>query len=105
MSETPRLSPSIANILLTRSPLHAWGAHRLLGQLEREATDAQRNGSLIDALLLGREDTIVEVPYNDFRTAAAKELRDDPANARKVVVCQPALKAARDTVSRISARF
>ena len=103
-AETPRLSPSIANLLLTRSPLHAWGAHRLLGQLEREATDAQRNGSLLDALLLGREDRIVEAPFDDFRTKAAKEFRDDPAHASKIMVKSADLSEAKNTAARILAR-
>jgi hypothetical protein len=105
MGETPRLSPSIANILLTRSPLHAWGAHRLLGQLEREATDAQRNGSLLDALLLGREARIVEAPFDNWRTDKAKEFRDDPAHAGKIVVKSAELAAARNTAQTIMARI
>ncbi len=51
--ETPRLSPSIAKILLDKSPKHAWQAHRLLGGESREPTAAQLKGSAVDALVFG----------------------------------------------------
>ncbi len=51
--ETPRLSPSIAKILLDKSPKHAWQAHRLLGGEAKQPSAAQLKGSAVDALVFG----------------------------------------------------
>lgn len=53
----PSLSASIARLLLTRSPRHAWQAHPRLGgadQPPEETTDAMDAGSALHKLLLGR---------------------------------------------------
>jgi len=51
--EIPRLSPSIAKILLQKSPLHAWNAHRLLGGKGSKPSAAQIKGSAVDAIVFG----------------------------------------------------
>lgn len=48
--ETVRLSPSIAKILLDKSPKHAWQAHRLLGGESKKPSAAQVKGHAIDKL-------------------------------------------------------
>src|SRR5678810_1371016 len=53
--EVIRLSPSIAKILLDKSPKHAWLAHRLLGGQGKKPSAAQVKGSYIDALVFGGE--------------------------------------------------
>lgn len=72
------LSSSIANILLDQSPLHAYLAHpRLNLQYEREESSRFDLGSAAHMMLLERrEDKIVRVQADDWRTKAAKEARD-----------------------------
>lgn len=104
MSETPRLSPSIANLLLTRSPLHAWHRHRLLGGVDREPTVAMENGTLIHALLLGGKD-IVPIDATDYRTKDAKELRYTIETSGRIPVLAHRLDAAKNTVEIIRRRM
>ena len=75
---TPSLSSSIANILLDQSPLHAWLAHPKLNQNYVRETDSRFDlGSAAHMMFLEkREDRIVVVEANDWRTNAAKEQRD-----------------------------
>ena len=74
----PSLSSSIASILLNQSPLHAWMAHpKLNPKYQREGDSRFDLGSAAHMLLLERRtDNIVVVDANDWRTKAAKELRD-----------------------------
>ena len=77
MPEILRLSPSIARILLDRSPAHAWTAHRLGGGVRSEETEATERGKLIETLLTGHGvEALTVVDARDWRTNAAKEQRD-----------------------------
>lgn len=75
---TASLSSSIANILLDQSPSHAYLAHpRLNVNYEREEDSRFDLGSAAHMMLLERrEDRIVRVQADDWRTKAAKEQRD-----------------------------
>lgn len=53
--EVPRLSPSIAKLLLDKSPMHAHAAHRLLGGQPSKPSASQALGSAVDALVFGGE--------------------------------------------------
>jgi hypothetical protein len=72
------LSSSIANILLTQAPLHAWLAHpRLNPDYQAESDSRFDLGSAAHLMLLERrEDKIVIVEADDWRTKAAREARD-----------------------------
>src|ERR1700677_1036911 len=75
---TASLSSSIAGILLDQSPSHAWLAHpRLNPNYVRESADSRFDlGSAAHMMLLEqREDRIVRVSADDWRTKAAKEAR------------------------------
>jgi hypothetical protein len=76
--ETPSLSSSIAKILLDQSPAHAWMAHpRLNTRFESEENSRFDLGSAAHLVLLERrENRIVRVAADDWRTKAAKEARD-----------------------------
>lgn len=87
--EAPSLSASIANLLVGRSPRHAWLAHPKLGGVKRETTKALDRGSLIHRLVLGKGADIVAVDAADWRTKAAQQQRDDAREAGKI----PALLA------------
>src|SRR6266478_4075269 len=73
----PSLSSSIAKILVMQSPLHAWFAHPRLNphHFEEEAEIFDR-GAAAHSLLLEGDDRMVECPFNDWRTNAAKDMRD-----------------------------
>jgi hypothetical protein len=74
----PSLSSSIANILLTQSPAHAWLAHpRLNPRHVREVDSRFDLGSAAHSMLLERRtDALVIVDADDWRTKAAREARD-----------------------------
>jgi len=81
----PSLSCSIAKILVTKSPLHAWTAHPQFGNVREEATQPQDDGSIIHKLLLGKGvDVEVITGFANFKKKAAQELRDAATEAGKI---------------------
>lgn len=72
-NDPPRLHQSLAHILVSRSPLHAW--YKAFAEVPEEYTDATDRGQLAHALLLGGGEIVV-VQANDWRTNAAKAERD-----------------------------
>ncbi len=101
----PRLSPSTAKVLLSRSPLHAWTQHRLGGAEETEDTDAKDQGSILDRLLLGAGPDLVIVDANDWRTKAAQEARDAAKAAGKLPILRDKLRAHQDIVDAWKAQL
>lgn len=83
---TPSLSASIAQILITESPLHAWLRHPRLGATPDEATVATNEGTVLHKLLLGKGAEIAVINMPDFRTNAAKEARDSASAAGQVPI-------------------
>jgi len=81
--ELPRLSPSIAKIMVECSPLHAWQAHRLLGGGDgSESTSAQNVGKVLEALIFnqpvqGPDSQFAILNFDNYKKAAAQEARDD----------------------------
>lgn len=78
-NETPSLSSSIAKILLDQSPMHAWLAHPRLNPNYVRETDTRFDlGSASHTMLLepANASRVVIVDANDWRTNAAKALRD-----------------------------
>lgn len=86
----PSLSSSIAKLLVTRSPKHAWYEHPRLNKakaLEVEApTKAMDIGTAAHKLILGRGLDIKEIPFDDYRTNAAKKMRDEARAAGRVPI-------------------
>lgn len=76
----PSLSSSIANILITQSPAHAWLAHPRLNPAFTSTCEIDSRldiGSIAHALLLEpHTNPVVIVNAADWRTKAAKEERD-----------------------------
>ncbi len=61
-TEIPRLSPSIAKVLLDKSPKHAHAAHRLLGNAPKpDPSPAVLLGKAIDALTFGTDSVCEKV--------------------------------------------
>lgn len=85
VSETPRLSASIAHLLVTRSPRHAWNASRQLNpDYEPEVKDAFDLGNVVHELVLRGRDIAVVGQFNEYRTDTAKQWRDETRAAGKI---------------------
>jgi hypothetical protein len=84
---TPSLTQSIAKILLERSPLHAWHAHPRLNPDYKHDDDTKFDvGNVAHKMLLGRGKDIEVLDFNDWRTNAAKERRDEAIKSGKIAV-------------------
>lgn len=84
-SPEPSMSSGIAKLLITHSPLHAFYAHPRLNPAYRDEENGDFDrGSAAHALLLQGDDIMIECPYNDWRTNAAKEYRDAARVAGKL---------------------
>jgi hypothetical protein len=86
--DEPSLSSSIAKLICSRSPRHAWTAHpRLNPSFERKQESKFDLGTAAHAILLEAKpfEHVVEVVYADaWRTNAAKELAAEAREAGKV---------------------
>jgi hypothetical protein len=83
-ADVPSLSASIAHILCTSSPWHAWTAHPRLNPDWRRVDEQKFDvGTVAHALLLEGEAAIEAVDAADWRTAAAKDARDAARAAHK----------------------
>lgn len=101
----PSLSASLAHVLLTRSPKHAWLASpRLSGTCELEEYDAKKIvGTVAHALLLeGDRSRVVTIEADSFQSKAARALRDEallsgklPVLAERMADVDAAVEAAR----------
>jgi hypothetical protein len=103
--ETPALSPSIAHVLTSESPLHAWTIHRLLGNRPRPVTDAQERGRLIHSLLLEDGAGVEVIEADSFRTKEAKAARDAAREAGKIPVVREKYEAALTVAGRLGERI
>lgn len=84
-SATPSLSASIARILCTESPLHAWAKHpRLNPDYVKEEDEKFDIGNIAHELLLEQWDRVEVIDAKDWRTNAAKEARDAARAAGKI---------------------
>lgn len=74
----PSLSASVAHTLITQSPIHAFVQHpRLNTNGARDESSKADIGTIAHGLLLENDGSrIVEIDADDWRTKAAKELRD-----------------------------
>lgn len=89
----PSLSSSVAKVLLSRSPLHAYLEHPQLGAshpVEADISEQRRatldRGALIHSLLLGNGCDVESLPYADYRTKAARDDRDKARAAGRIPV-------------------
>lgn len=82
--DTPTLSASIAQLLITRSPAHAKAAHpKLNPDYERETESKWDIGTAAHSLLLEGIENVHIVQADNWRTKAAQEERDEArANGR-----------------------
>lgn len=72
----PSLSQSIAHVLVTESPRHAWLRHPKLGNVRNTPTAALDEGSILHKLLLGKGAAVQVIEADNFKTKAAQSIRD-----------------------------
>lgn len=83
----PALSSSIAKIMLSRSPFHAWLEHPRLNPIYKPEHNGKFDtGTAAHALLLEGEDRMAVLEYSDWRTNASKEAREEARTQGKIPV-------------------
>lgn len=100
-SDVPTLSSSIAGLLISRSPAHAFAAHPRLGGHRSDPTAAMVNGTIIDSLLVGGDTELVESPHEEYRSNEAKSWRDAVIASGKLPVKAKELRYARKAADEI----
>lgn len=96
---TPSLNASAAHALLTSTPKHAWLGHPRLGHAERDGSSRADLGTVAHGLLLENDESrVVVIQADDWRTKAAKELRDEAWAAGKVPILEKDMATVRRMV-------
>lgn len=95
--DRPYLTPSIAKILIGKTPTHARAHCPFYGVEDKPAATAAMNeGTIVDQILLGGSADIVLIDAPDYRTKAAKEQRDEALACGQI----PVLVDAYDRLAR-----
>jgi hypothetical protein len=95
------LSSGIAKLLIERSPAHAWIAHPTLNpDWKPEVEDKFDIGTAAHKLLLEGEDSIVEGDFPDWRSAVAKQFREDARKLGQVPLLIPQANRVREMVAK-----
>lgn len=104
--EVPSLSSHMAVLGLTRSWLHVQSAHPRLGNVRvRSDSDSMDGGSLLHMLVLGSGPEIVQVEFDDWRTKAAREAREEARAAGKLPILACKIEPAREAADRMRKSF
>ncbi|WP_074832778.1 PD-(D/E)XK nuclease-like domain-containing protein [Bradyrhizobium lablabi] len=83
----PSFTQSLCKVIIERSPKHAWIASpRLNPQFEYDDDTKFDIGNIAHKLVLGRGKEIEVVDFEDWRTKAAKEAREDAADQGRIAV-------------------
>jgi hypothetical protein len=102
---TPSLSSSIAHLLVSQSPKHAWLAHPRLGGGAPKRSRTLDTGSMAHELLLGCGKGIEVIDADDFKTKAAREARDAAYAVGKVPVLRDDLSDAQTVVEALKGQL
>lgn len=98
---SPSLTQSLAKVLLERSPLHAWYEHPRLNPDFKADNDTKFDvGNVAHKLMLGRgkEVVVLNPEFEDWRTKAAREAREQAAKEGKLCVLVRHMKVAQKMV-------
>lgn len=103
--DTPSLSASIAHILDSQSPLHAYTRHPRLGGIPRPHTKSFDIGSLSHAILLGNGKEAAIIDASDYRTKLAQEARDSARALGQIPVLAEEYEHAKEVADTLTQRF
>jgi hypothetical protein len=86
---SPSLTQSLCKILIERSPKHAWNKCARLNP-DFEAVDETKFdlGNVAHRMMLGRGKDFMVLPVDDWRTKAARELREEALANGKIGILQ-----------------
>ena len=104
---SPSLTPSIAKILLDRSPLHARYSHPRLETPDDDETEerydsAKAIGNAVHAVVLGRGREIAEGNFDAWTTKEAKAFKSDALAAGKIVILSKHMARAHRMVQALN---
>lgn len=103
--QLPGLSASTAKRIIKRSALHAWQEHPLYGAKGKTPTKAMDRGTAGHTFLLGKGARIACLPYDDWRTKAARESRTKTRAAGMVPMLHEDYTAAQELAEHIKRRL
>jgi hypothetical protein len=116
--DRPSLSSSIAHLLISESPAHAWAAHPRGLAVKDDPTTAMVQGTAVDALLLGADTELVCLPEmmpdakgtlcptnDELRMNSAKAWADEQKAAGRQVIKRAALMQAERAAEAITAKL
>ena len=104
----PSLSSSIAKLIITHSPQHAWAEHPRLGkpaEVERDPTPAMEFGTVTHKLILGHGPDHVVIDADDYRTKDAKAQRAAAYANGSAPILRPACEKAERLATRFAQRL
>jgi len=85
----PSLAAGIADALVNQTPMHAWTRHRKLNPGYVEKNDTKFDvGTAAHSLFLEGIDRMEVVPYDDWRTNAAKSQREEARMRGKIPILE-----------------
>jgi PDDEXK-like domain of unknown function (DUF3799) len=99
---TPSLSASVAHAIVSQSPLHGYTIHPRLGGIEREATKAMDQGSIIHAMMLGKGAALAVFDVEDFRRAEVREARALAEAAGRIVLKKSDFERLSDIAAKLT---
>jgi hypothetical protein len=98
--EQPSLSSSIARVLVSQSPKHAWTAHpRLNPDYRSEEKEAFDIGTIAHALLLEDGADVAVLPFDDWRKKDAQEARKEAREAGRTPLLEKHWQAVTEMVA------
>jgi hypothetical protein len=85
----PSLTQSLVKVLIERAPKHAWTQNpRLNPQFEDDDDTKFDVGNVAHRLILGRGKDYEVIQFDDWRTKAAKEARENAAANSKIAILE-----------------
>ena len=104
---TPSASSGALRTLLQRSPDHAWASHPRLNPtfFHKPSTPAMDRGTILHALVLETPAPFRVLQVSDFKTAAARLLRQDAIDTGMIPIKADDLNELQDIAAAIRARL
>ena len=105
-AQTPSASSGILRTILDQTPMHAHAMHpRLGGDINGPGTEAQNIGTILHSMVLGTPSPVRILDVDDYRTNAARALRDETIAADLIPMKRKDMQEILDTAASIRARL